>query len=110
MPKFETMVDLIENLCGEFRPGHAVNERATIQLDLSGAEAGRYWVRIDNGSCSCGRGDAPLPPDVTLMASTEDWLKLINDEMMSVTAFLQGKLKVQGNKGIAIKIQRWFED
>lgn len=110
MPKFDTMVNLLENLCQEFRPAHAVNERATIQLDLTGAEAGRYWVRIDNGSCSCGRGDAPGPSDVTLFASTEDWLRIINDELMSVAAFLQGKLKVQGNKTVAIKIQRWFED
>jgi putative sterol carrier protein len=110
MPKFYSMTNLIENLSQEFRPGNAVNERATIQLDLTGAEAGRYWVRIDNGSCICGTGDAPQSPDVTLLASTEDWLRIINDELMSITAFLQGKLKVQGNKAVAIKIQRWFED
>ena len=110
MPKFESMVHLLEGMCQEFRPANAVNERATIQLDLTGGEAGRYWVKIDNGSCACGRGDAPSPPDVTLLASTEDWLKIINDEMLSITAFLQGKLKVAGSKTIAVKIQRWFED
>lgn len=110
MPRFETIADLMENMCKEFRPANAVDVKASLQLDLVGSEAGRYWVKIEDGTCSCGPGEAPSPPDLTVFAKTEDWLKIINDEMLAVTAFLQGKLKVEGNKMMALKIQRWFED
>jgi putative sterol carrier protein len=110
MGRFTTIEEVFSQVCDEFRPAKALNERALIQLDFSSSDQGLYWVKIDNGTCMSGTGTAPGVPDVTLAIRAEDWLKVVNIEINPMTAYLQGKLKMQGNKSLALKLQSWFVD
>jgi putative sterol carrier protein len=110
MGRFKTIEEVFSHVCEEFRPAKALNEQALIQLDFSSSNDGLYWVKIDNGTCMSGSGTAPGVPDVTLSTRSEDWLKVVNDEINPMLAYLQGKLKLQGKKALALKLQYWFED
>jgi len=108
MPTFTTVQEIFENMCKGFRPDKAQGEKATIQFDFSGDSSGRYWVVVADGNCETGVGDAPGAVDMTLLATGEDWVKVTNGELNPMAAFMQGKIKVQGSMGLAMKLQSWF--
>lgn len=109
MAALTSVSEIFENLCTVFLPEKAQGEKATFQFDLSGDNGGKYWVKVDNGTCQSGAGEAPEKADMTLLASGDDWLAVSNGTLNPMTAFMQGKVKVQGNMGLAMKLQSWFK-
>ena len=108
MRTFTNVQDIFTNMSTAFQADKAQGEKALIQFDLSGENGGKYWVKIADGKCETGSGPAPETPDMTFLSSAADWLKLTNGELNPMTAFMQGKIKVQGNMGLALKFQNWF--
>ncbi len=100
---------VFDNICERFRADKALSDKATFQFDLSGDNGGKFYTVIDNGTCTAGEGAAPGAADMTLVAAGEDFVKLVNGELNAMTAFMQGKIKVQGNMGLALKMQSWFD-
>src|SRR5260370_39993285 len=109
MPTFDTVSTIFENFCTVFQADKAQNDSATIQFNLSGDNGGLYWLKIANGTCESGAGTASGTPDMTLLTTGEDWLAVANGQLNPMTAFMQGKIKVQGNMGLALKLQQWFK-
>lgn len=83
--------------------------KATILFDLSGDGAGKWWVKIHEGKAESGKGEPPETPNVTLMADAGDWVKIMTGKMDPTTSFMQGKLKIKGDMGLAIKMQTLFK-
>jgi putative sterol carrier protein len=108
MGKIERIEDMFTALSDRILETKVANERATIQLELSGDHNVKCWLRVEDGAYLSGEGDAPYPPDVTLAASSDDWFKVLNFELSATLAVIQGKLKVRGDKAIAIRMQDWF--
>jgi putative sterol carrier protein len=108
MAQFTNVQEIFANICNTFQPAKAQGDKALIQFDLSGDNGGKYWVKIADGACETGNGTAPGTPDMTLVTTADDWLKVTNGELNPMTAFMQGKIKVQGNMGLALKLQNWF--
>ena len=46
-------------------------------------------------------------PDVTLTMADEDLVSLMSGKLNPQKAFFQGKLKIQGNMGLAMKLQEF---
>src|SRR5207248_1826036 len=44
-------------------------------------------------------------PNTTLIASTDDWMNIATGKLNPVQAFMQQKLKVKGDMGLAMKLQ-----
>src|SRR5579859_1492053 len=109
MPTFTSIETVFENLCSVFQADKAQSDVAMIQFDLSGNGGGKYWVKVVNGTCETGTGDAPSAADMTLLATADDWLAVSNGQLNPMTAFMQGKVKVQGSMGLAMKMQNWFK-
>lgn len=109
MPTFDSASAIFENICTVFQADKAQTDTATIAFDLSGDNGGKYWVRVNNGTCEAGQGAPAGNPDMTLLAAAEDWLGVANGTLNPMTAFMQGKIKVQGNMGLAMKMQSWFK-
>jgi putative sterol carrier protein len=108
MTTYTSVQQIFDNLCQGFKAEKAQSDVATIQFDLSGDNGGKYWVKVTNGTCAVGNGAAPETADMTLLTTAEDWLKVSNGELNAMTAFMQGKIKVQGNMSLAMKLQSWF--
>jgi putative sterol carrier protein len=108
MPTFTDIKEVFANMCQGFQAAKAGSDNALIQFDLAGDNGGKWWVKVANGTCETGTGEAPGKADMTLLAASEDWLKVINGELNPMQGFMQGKIKVQGNMGLALKLQTWF--
>jgi putative sterol carrier protein len=73
-------------------------------FDIDGA--GQWKVDVDDGkvTVSEGGGDA----DATISASEETFAKIIAGEQNATSAYMTGKLKVKGDMGAAMKLQKLF--
>jgi len=100
---------IVEALPKYLIPEKAGSTKATIAFDLSGEHAGKWWVKIADGAAESGKGEPPETPNLTLQADGSDWVKIMTGAMDGTSAFMQGKLKIKGDMGLAIKMQTLFK-
>lgn len=100
MPDAKQVFSEIENRI-KSKPDKAQGMNATYQFDLTGES---WTLKIADGAASVSPGAAPNP-NTTLIASTEDWMNIATGKLSPVTAFMQQKLKVKGDMGLAMKLQ-----
>jgi putative sterol carrier protein len=73
-------------------------------FDIDGA--GTWKVDVQDGNVNVTEGTADA--DVTIMASEETFEKLVSGEQNPTSAYMTGKLKVKGDMGAAMKLQKLF--
>ncbi|MBZ0298257.1 MAG: SCP2 sterol-binding domain-containing protein [Anaerolineae bacterium] len=100
----QEVAQLFTSMAENFDPARAEGVNATIQFDLSGDNGGLYWVKMFDGQAESGSGQA-ASPNMTLRASADDWAAVATGEMNPMQAFMSGKLKIQGDMGLAMKLQ-----
>ena len=66
------------------------------------------YIVIDDGHCQAHEGLAEAP-DVTLRIRDDHLIKLMTGRMRGITAFLTGKIKVEGNYILAQRLQQVFD-
>ena len=66
---------VFEQMPNYFQPDKAGNTNATINFDLSGANAGKYWIKIADATATSGKGEGENP-NLTLMADANDFVKI----------------------------------
>jgi putative sterol carrier protein len=73
-------------------------------FDIEGE--GQWLVRVADGAVGVteGAGEA----DATIAASGETFARIVNGEQNPTTAYMTGKLKVKGDLGAAMKLQKLF--
>jgi putative sterol carrier protein len=73
-------------------------------FDIDGS--GQWLVTIQDGAVTVreGEGDA----DCTISASEENFQKIIAGEQNPTAAYMTGKLKIKGDMGAAMKLQKLF--
>ncbi|MFC7292485.1 SCP2 sterol-binding domain-containing protein [Hirschia litorea] len=67
-------------------------------------DEGKLFIDGASNSVSNDDGDA----DATISVDFEDFKKLAQGQMDPMMAFMQGKLKVAGDMGVAMKLQGLF--
>lgn len=97
---FETMVSL-------FNPAAAGSMNKTLQWNITGEEAGKYALKVANGTCELIPGGVEKP-DITFTVSDKDWLAIAEGKLDAMSAFTTGKLKLAGDMMLAMKIQQLF--
>src|SRR6202165_1301979 len=90
-----------------FQPEKAGNTNATIQFDLSGEQAGKWFLKVADGQASANEGQVENP-NLTLLADGRDAVKIFTGRMDPTAAFMSGKLKVKGDMGLAMRMQSMF--
>jgi putative sterol carrier protein len=99
---------IVEAMPNYLVPEKAANTDATIAFDLSGEGGGKWWVHIHDGKADSGKGEPPEAPKLTLKAAVNDWVNIMTGKLDGMTAFMQGKLKTEGDLGLAMKMQSMF--
>jgi putative sterol carrier protein len=69
--------------------------------------AGTWMVDVDDGSVTVSEGGDD-DADVTIATSQETFEKIIAGEQNPTSAYMTGKLKVKGDMGAAMKLQKLF--
>jgi len=91
-----------------FIPAKAHGVDAVVQFEFSGAEAGEWIVHIHDGQCDVSPGRAEHAA-LLFAADSEDFLAVLNGEMDGMRAFMQGKLQLAGDLGLAMKLLKFFK-
>jgi putative sterol carrier protein len=73
-------------------------------FDIEGA--GTWRVAIADGAIEVTEG--PGDADVTFSSSEENFEKIVTGEQNATTAYMTGKLKIKGDMGAAMKLQKLF--
>jgi putative sterol carrier protein len=73
-------------------------------FDIDGA--GMWFVRVENGTVNVTEGEQDA--DAVIKASEETFEKLVSGEQNPTSAYMTGKLKVKGDMGAAMKLQKLF--
>jgi len=104
-----TVREFFEALPSRFRPDAAEGVNAVYQFDLSGEEGGQYQLHVAGRSCRvCGGVHAA--PNVTLSMAGEDCVAILEGKLSGVSALLSGRLKIDGDMGLAMRLAAFFPD
>ena len=85
----------------------AAGMNAVYQFNIDGPEGGQWAVKIADGDASVTEG-ASENPSITITMTDENFVNLITGKLNGQTAFLTGKLKIQGDMTLAMKLQSVF--
>jgi putative sterol carrier protein len=96
--------DFFDGLEARADPAKTAGVNNSYLFDIEGEGQWKVDVRDGNVSVSEGGGDA----DVTIAASAEDFDKIVAGDMNPTTAYMSGKLKIKGDMGAAMKLQKLF--
>jgi putative sterol carrier protein len=81
--------------------------KAVYQFAITGEGGGDWNVTIADGDMVVAEGKAEKP-SITLTIEAGNFLDLIGGKLNGQTAFLTGKLKIQGDMTLAMKLQSVF--
>ncbi len=80
---------------------------ATIQFSLTGDGGGEYYAVIKDGAGRINEGKSDNP-DVTIFMDVENFKDLVNKKLEPMGAFMSGKIRVQGDMSLMMKMQSLF--
>ena len=76
-----------------------------LQVNMTGEGEGKFYAELNNGKLSVEPYEY-YDRDVMFTIDSKDFLKLIHGKLDPVFAFTVGKLKIDGDIGKALEIQR----
>jgi putative sterol carrier protein len=96
--------EFFETLEARVDPSKAAGLTASYRFVIDGA--GSWHVDVDDGKVTVSEnGD---DADCTITTSAETFTKIANGEQNPTAAYMSGKLKVNGDMGQAMKLQKLF--
>jgi putative sterol carrier protein len=99
-PLFETMPTALNREA-------AKDADVVYQFNISGEGGGQFTVAIKQGTCTVAEGISPAPA-VTIAASATDYLSIATGAYPFGLAFINGRLKVQGDLRLVMRMGAYF--
>ncbi|HUJ91753.1 MAG TPA: SCP2 sterol-binding domain-containing protein [Gaiellaceae bacterium] len=100
----ETVQEFFANLESHADPAKTAGMSNSYLFDIEGA--GQWKVDVDDGSISVSEGEGDA--DATISASVETFEKIVAGDLNPTSAYMTGKLKIKGDMGAAMKLQKLF--
>jgi len=97
--------EFFDGLPARIEPGRTAGVNNTYVFDIAGA--GVWTVAVRDGSVDVSEGDSGQG-DVTISSSAENFERIVSGEQNPTTAYMRGKIKVKGDMGAAMKLQKLF--
>jgi apolipoprotein N-acyltransferase len=108
IPKNLNLRQTLEGMPLSFNPKALPGIQAAIQFDVSGKEPGTYHLRIENDECTFHEGPAN-PATMTIITSSEVWLKISHGEMTGYDALMQELYSATGDLELLMKMGELFQ-
>jgi len=103
--QINTPEEFFEKILPErFDSGKAKGIDATIQVKITGANAGEWIVKIHNERLAVEKGTHPSPT-ITVCMSDTDYLSMLNGQLNVEKAFFSGKIKFEGDMMLALRLR-----
>jgi putative sterol carrier protein len=99
-----TVQDFFETLPSRADTSKIADMNNSYGFDIEGA--GQWTVKVGDGAVTVDEGMEDT--DVTISASQEVFEKIIAGEQNPTSAYMTGKLKLKGDMGAAMKLQKLF--
>ena len=99
-----TTQEFFEALPSRVTPDRIEGMNNTYVFDIEGA--GVWTVAVADGAITVNEGASDA--DCTFSASEETFEKIASGEQNATTAYMTGKLKIKGDMGAAMKLQKLF--
>ncbi|CAL8341855.1 unnamed protein product [Arctogadus glacialis] len=80
--------------------------KGVYQFDLSGEHTGSWFVDLKQGAGLAGQGLPPSPPDVVMSMDSALFSRMFRGELKPTMAFMTGKLRIQGDMSLAMKLEK----
>jgi putative sterol carrier protein len=100
----QTAREFFESLASRVDSGKTAGMNNSYLFDIDGA--GMWKVDVSDGKVSVTEGEADA--DVVIRTSEETFAAVASGEQNPTTAYMSGKLKVEGDMGAALKLQKLF--
>lgn len=76
-------------------------------FQLKGKEPGTWFLDLKNGGGATGPGDAgDVAPDVVMTMTSDNFAKMFTGKLKPTTAYMSGRLKIQGDLTLAMKLEK----
>jgi putative sterol carrier protein len=99
-----TVQEFFETLPSQADMSKTAGMNNSYAFDIEGA--GQWTVKVEDGSVRVEEGAEDA--DVTITASQEVFQKILAGEQNPTAAYMTGKLKLKGDMGAAMKLQKLF--
>ena len=104
-----TVQDIFREMPNRFNKDAAKGMDAVIQFKLTGDGGGDYHAIIKEGTIAVQEG-THASPKMTMTMAAKDYVDLTIGKLNGQMAFMQGKLKIAGDMGLAMKMQTLFKN
>ena len=101
----ESVQEFFETLPSRADTSKTAGMNNSYAFDIEGA--GQWTVKVEDGIVSVHDGTEDAT-DCTISASQEIFEKIIAGEQNPTSAYMTGKLKLKGDMGAAMKLQKLF--
>lgn len=101
-----TIKEIFEKMPEQFDAEAAGDREFTVQCVVED-EDGKYVVSVSGGECSIEEGESE-DASATMAADAETWVGIVEKTVDGTTAFMTGKIRIEGNMGDILKMQKVF--
>mgnify|MGYP001263683918 CR=1 FL=1 len=101
-----TVTEFFTGLASRINPERISGMNATYQFNIAADENGdtQWYVAIRDGIAEVHQGAADAP-NITVSVTASDWIDIVSGKLNGQMAFLTGRLKVEGDMSLALKLQ-----
>ena len=99
-----TVQEFFDTLPERVDPAKTVGMNNTYVFNVE--DAGTWTVKVVDGAVQVSEGAEDA--DCTISASEETFAKIVAGESNATSAYMTGKLKIAGDIGAALKLQKLF--
>jgi len=100
-----TVEQVINKFPSRFNPEKAVDFEAVFQFELE--DDSDFYLTIADQQCRAIKGEHD-DPNITLIMDAATMIDVINGELDGMSAFMQGRLRAEGNLLLAPKLGELF--